>query len=151
MIVDPLTWATSRDPSKTFGFKKSRALRTSQSPVCVYSIFYLTATQQQTFLDHPSFLQQIISVMKKWHRNVSKYGVSPGYIPRSEIRDPKYIFKMMANISKVSTYVPVCVPTVPGNGAHSPSHCQARCILKTYLIFISFASHYLPVEFTTLN
>lgn len=46
----------------------------------------------------------------KWHGNVLKYSVSSGYIPGSEIWGPKHIFKTMANISKVSKYVPVHVP-----------------------------------------
>lgn len=55
----------------------------------------------------------------KWLRIVLKYSVSSGYIPGSEIWGPKHVFKMMANISKVSKCVPVHVPTVLSNDAHS--------------------------------
>lgn len=86
----------------------------------------------------------------KWHRNVLKYSISSGYITGSEIWGPKHIFKMMVNISRVSKYVPVHVPTALSNDAHSLLHYQKKTYLKIYLLFISFASLYLPCAIENL-
>lgn len=81
----------------------------------------------------------------KWHRNVLQYSVSSGYIIGSEIWGPKHIFKMMANTSKVSKYVPVHVPTVLSNDTHSLPRCQK----KTYFEDLS-GFHFICISLSAL-